>query len=179
MHVAIRAVLILALGAVGCSSLYWLFYLVAPALVAVAIAQKDGPRYLAEDGGKIARALGWLAGAYAYLWLLTDRPPTDGGADLAIVPSGAPTPARALVRIVTSLPALVVLALLTMVASVLWLVGAIALLASKRLPESIADFIALMLRYQFRLLAYHLSLVDEYPSLREELGGRHPSPTGA
>lgn len=41
------------------------------------------------------------------------------------------------------------------------------ILVRKRLPAAIADFLALTLRFQFRLVAYHLSLVDQYPSLRE------------
>ncbi len=48
-----------------------------------------------------------------------------------------------------------------------WIVGAIGILASERLPAAIADFIAMKLRYQFRLVAYHLSLVDAYPVLAD------------
>jgi hypothetical protein len=75
--------------------------------------------------------------------------------------------ASALTRLVTSLPALLVLALLSVVAGLLWIVAAVTVLVRERVPAGIARFIAIVLRYQFRLVAYHLSLVDRYPSLQE------------
>jgi hypothetical protein len=48
-----------------------------------------------------------------------------------------------------------------------WLVGAAVILVSGRIPAAVADLLATMLRYQLRLLAYHLSLVDRYPSLED------------
>jgi hypothetical protein len=68
---------------------------------------------------------------------------------------------------VNSLPALLVLAVLSIAASLLWVVGAIAILVRRRLPHAIGSFLALTLRYQFRLVAYHLSLVERYPSFEE------------
>jgi hypothetical protein len=53
------------------------------------------------------------------------------------------------------------------VAAVLWVLGALAILATGRLPTPIAEFITMKLAYQFRLIAYHLSLVDAYPSLAD------------
>jgi hypothetical protein len=53
------------------------------------------------------------------------------------------------------------------VAGIVWLLGAVWVLVRRRMPAAIADFIALVLRYQFRLIAYHLSLVDRYPSFEE------------
>jgi len=46
-------------------------------------------------------------------------------------------------------------------------VAALFVLVRERVPGGIARFIVAMLRYQFRLVAYHLSLVDRYPSLQE------------
>lgn len=170
IHVLIRLVLLMALGAVGCSSLYWVLYLALPALAALRIATLGGERYLAEDGPRMVRALRWLAGAYGYLWMLTDTFPTaqESPVDLEVETSGAPTTASALVRLVYSLPALALLAILSFAAGVLWFVGALVVLVRQRLPEAFADFLALTLRYQFRLVAYHLSLVDRYPSLESE-----------
>jgi len=170
IHVVIRLVLLVALGTIGCSSLYWLLYLALPAMVALLVLQKGGDRYVAEDGPRLVRVLRWLAGAYAYLWLLTDVLPSaaaqDGAVRLDVAPgAAAPTAASALTRLFASLPALLLLALLSMVAAVLWLVGAVFVLVRERLPAAIADFLALTLRYQFRLAAYHLSLCDRYPSL--------------
>src|SRR5262249_49666050 len=113
--------------------------------------------------------LRWFASAYGYLWLLTDVLPTaqGGPVDLRVTPSGAPTPASALLRIITSIPALVLVAVLSLAASLVWIIGAVAILVTERLPGALADFLALALRVQFRLVAYHLSLVDRYPSFAQ------------
>src|SRR5262245_4965463 len=74
-QVIIRLVLLAALGAAGCSSAYWILYIGVPALVAMRISQ-TGDQYLSNDAPRLARVLRWLAGAYAYLWLLTDAPPS-------------------------------------------------------------------------------------------------------
>ena len=81
---------------------------------------------------------------------------------------GRPTASSALLRILFSLPALVVLAVLSAAPGILWVVGAVVILIRKRLPAAIADILALTLRFQFQLVAYHLSLVGRYPSLRAE-----------
>lgn len=168
VHVLIRIALLAALGAVGCSSVYWLLYVALPAIAALLISQKGSERYLADDGHGIARALRWLAGAYAYVWLLTDTFPTSESGmpvDLEIEAGGSPTTASAVLRLLSSLPALLLLAVLSLAAAFLWPIGALLILVHRRIPAAIADFFALKVRYQFRLVAYHLSLVDEYPSL--------------
>jgi uncharacterized membrane protein len=80
---------------------------------------------------------------------------------------GTPTAASALLRLVFSLPALLLAGLLSFASAFLWLVGLIFVLVNERLPVPIGDFLTLTLRYQSRLMAYHLSLVDRYPSLQE------------
>jgi len=169
IHVVTRLALLLAFAALGCSSVYWALYLALPAAVAIVLLRKGGERYLAEDAPRIVKALKWLASAYGYLWLLTDVLPTAQGSpvELSIEAGGQPTATSALLRLPFTLPALVILAALSAVAGVLWVVGAAFILVRKRLPGAIADFLALTLRFQFRLVAYHLSLVDQYPSLRE------------
>jgi hypothetical protein len=166
IHVAVRLVLLCALAMVGCSSVYWLLYLVLPALVALMVSGDGAEHYLGREAPAFVRALRWVAGAYAYLWLLTDAPPTvdaSGPVELEVLVEGVPTAASALSRLVTSLPGLLLLALMSMVAVPLWIVGAVSILATERMPAAITDFIAMKLRYQFRLVAYHLSLVDAYP----------------
>ncbi len=183
IHVVIRLVLLAALGTIGCSSLYWLLYLALPALAALAVSQRGSERYLAEDGPRLLRALRWVAGAYAYLWLLTDEFPTTqaaGAVELEVATGGAPTPGSALLRLVYSLPALVLLAILSFAAGVLWIVAALWILVAQRTPAALADFFALVLAYQFRLVAYHLSLVDRDPSLEGTAASSAPSqPTAA
>jgi hypothetical protein len=168
MQVVVRLAILAALGAVGCSSVYWLIYLALPAVAAVLVSRDGAERYLRDDAPPAARVLVWMAGAYAYLWLLTDALPGSDASDpveLAVEVGGKPTAGSALLRLITSLPALLLLAVLSMAAVPLWIVGAIAVLATERMPAALADFIAMKLRYQFRLVAYHLSLVDAYPLL--------------
>lgn len=167
LHLLIRIVLLLALGSLGWSSIYWLLYLTIPALVALIIITNGAQRFIAESAPGIVRLLRWLAGAYAYLWMLTDVPPGQGSPDhltLAIVPSGEPTAVSAILRIIYSIPAAILLMLLSFAAGWVWVIGAVAILFAGQLPEFANNFIALTLRYQFRLLAYHCSLVDRYPS---------------
>jgi len=170
VQVLIRLAVLVALGAIGCSSVYWLLYLALPVVAALLVSRDGADGYLGHDAPLIVRVVRWFASAYAYLWLLTDALPTsDGGGPvaLAVDVGGRPTPGSALVRLLTSLPALLLLAILSMAAALLWIVAAIAVLVSERVPAAIADFIAMKLRYQFRVVAYHLSLVDAYPSLSE------------
>jgi hypothetical protein len=177
IHVVIRLTLLMALGAIGFSSFYWVAYLALPALAALRIVQKGGERYLAEDAPPIVRVLKWLAGAYAYLWLLTDALPnsnTSGPVRLEVESSGRPAATSALLRLLYSLPAIFVLTVFSLVACLLWVIGAIAILATRGMPRFIADFMTATLRYQFRLIAYHLSLVDSYPAY-EEASVAHPS----
>jgi hypothetical protein len=136
-------------------------------LAATFILQKGATAYLTEGAPRIVRALRWLTAAYPYLWLLTDEPPTTdagGPIDLDVDPTGTPTATSALARLLYSLPALLLAAALSLVAVCLWLAGATVILVSTKLPAPIADFLALTLRYQCRLIAYHLSLVEQYPS---------------
>jgi len=167
IHVFIRLGLLVALAFAGCSSVYWLLYLALPSVAALLIAQKGGPRYLAEDAPGAARVLQGLARAYAYLWLLTDGAPTTvpgGPIELAVVPRGRPTPASALLRLFYSLPALALLVIFSFIASVLWVAGSVVIVVTGTIPAAIGEFLASVLRYQFRLVAYHLSLVDDYPA---------------
>jgi hypothetical protein len=171
VHVLIRLVLLMALGALGCSSLYWLLYLGLPALAALLIAQKGSADYIAADAPRITPVLSWLAGVYAYLWLLTDRWPTEDArpVELTIAPESQATPGAALGRLFTSIPALLLLVLASVVACFLWMVGALWVLLTRRVPAMIVDFLTLVLTYQFRLVGYHLALVDRYPSFEPPL----------
>src|SRR5579871_5200881 len=168
IHVLTRLALLAAFSALGCSGIYWFLYLAIPALVATVILSRGADRYLSEDGPRVVRVLRWFASAYAYLWLLTDVLPTAGGSpvDLRIQLEGRPSAGSALLRLIFSLPALVLLAVLSLIAGVAWIIGAVVILVRERLPGGIADFLSLTLRVQFQLVAYHLSLVDAYPSLR-------------
>jgi hypothetical protein len=172
IHLVIRLVLLTALGAIGCSSLYWVLYLSLPALAAVPILQKGGGRYLSDDGPVISRALGWLAAVYAYLWLLTDTIPSPGtpsSVTLRIQSQGEPTAGSALRRLITSAPGLILLVLLSFLGFAVWVVCAASILLLETSPAALREFLRLTLSYQFRLVAYHVSLVDRYPSLDDAI----------
>lgn len=166
IHVVIRLVLLLALGTIGCSSIYWFLYLALPALVAAVVAQRGSSRYLTESAPKVVGVLRWFASAYGYLWLLTNDLPTSEGShvDLQIAIEGNPTVASSLLRLLTSLAALLLVAILSLAGSLVWLIAAAFVLATERMPAALGDFLTLVLRVQFRMIAYHLSLVERYPS---------------
>jgi hypothetical protein len=166
IQIAVRLVLLVALAAIGCSSVYWLAYLATPAVVALFVLQEGSQRYLSERAPVLVRALRWLAGAYAYLWLLTDALPgaSDHPVSFEVELGGNPSASSALGRLILSLPAVVVWMVLSFAAGLLWFAAALCVLASERVPAALSDFIEATLRYQFRLVAYHLSLVDRYPS---------------
>ncbi len=170
VQVLIRLALLAALAAVGCSSAYWLLYLALPVVAALLVWRDGTGRYFVDDAPGIIRVLRWLAGAYAYLWLLTDALPTSepgASVELTVEVGGRPTVGSALLRLITSLPALLLLTILSIAAAVLWVIGAVAMLVTERVPPAIGDFIAMKLRYQFRAIAYHLSLNDVYPTLAD------------
>jgi hypothetical protein len=165
-HVLIRLVLLLALTAVGVSSVYWCLYLALPALVALVVAKKGGVGYLAEDTPRVVRALRWIATTYAYLWFLSDELAFAEGSlvDLRIETEGSPTVGSSLSRLVYGLPALLLVGVLSVAGALVWIVAAVVALVTERMPAALADFLALTLRLQLRFAAYHLSLVDRYPS---------------
>jgi hypothetical protein len=81
--------------------------------------------------------------------------------------------------LITSVPALLILGIFSVMAGLLWPIGAVFVLVGRRLPGVLFDFFALMLRGQFRCIAYHLSLVDRYPSFEERIATRETSRSGA
>ncbi|KYF88150.1 hypothetical protein BE17_35450 [Sorangium cellulosum] len=168
VQLLVRVLLLSALSLAGVTVglVMMLAYLALPAVAAALVYQKGSARFLAEDGPRLTRVLVWLAAAFAYLFLLTDRLPLDHPAKTArldIEPTGTPTAKNALMRLFTSLPSAIVLALLCCVAYLAWLVSAVSILFTERVPTVIYDFQCGVLRWQARLLAYHTSLVDQYP----------------
>jgi len=77
--------------------------------------------------------------------------------------SGTPTVGSALLRLVTSVPSGLVLIVLWFVSGLLWLYSAAVVLFDAPIPRSILGFQRAIVRWQTHLVAYHASLVDEYP----------------
>jgi len=170
IHVLIRLLLLVALGALSWSSLYWALYVGLPAYAALLISQNGAGRFLEEDAPRLTRVIRWVAAASAYLWLLTDEFPTTAAArtvELEIHAAGKPDARSALLRLLYSLPALVLAVLLSFAAGFLWVIGAVAILVRQRVPGAVADFLTAILCYRIRLLGYHLSVVDRYPTFDE------------
>jgi hypothetical protein len=155
MQLLLRVLISMALGFIGITTGWFksLLYIVLPVLAAIGI------------GPKAWRPVTWLLSFSAYMLLLTDRFPLDDdtGVRIEMQPTGHPTPGSALLRLITSLPSAIAWSFLGFVSCVLWFVGAIAILIGGPMPRGILDFQAGFLRWQARLLAYHASLVDEYP----------------
>jgi len=171
VQVVLRVVIIWLVALIGIP-FGWILYLGFPVLAAVLVSQKDGERYLAEDGPRVTRWLGWVVAVMAYMWQLTDRLPDSREASVRfeVEPSGAPTAGSALLRIITAIPSAFVLALLMFVSAIGWLVAAVWILFAETYPESLYGFQRGVIRWTARLLAYLASLVADYPPFRLETG---------
>lgn len=174
-HVLIRLLVAIALGLAGISMGWsWgLLYLLLPAFAAAAIVQRGGERYLAETAPRLAVALRWLLAIWAYLALLTDAVPDKEGVarlDFELRPTGKPTVGSALLRLLTSIPAMIVLFVFGIVSAVIWLLAMIWVAIAATYPEPLFRLQVAIYRFQARLLAYHASLCEEYPpvSLEDE-----------
>ena len=162
-HVFLRVALLVVIGWIGHP--LGLLWLGLPLVAAILVAQKSGQRYLDEDGPTVARVLNWILDLVAYLALLTDELPRADGhaARFEVVRSGSPTLGSTLLRIVYAIPSLIVLALLTLAAVVVWVIAVVFVLSEERYPEGIRRFLVGIVRWEACLLAYLASLVDRYP----------------
>ena len=90
--------------------------------------------------------------------------------------SGAPTVRSALLHLVTSIPAALMLWVLGIVSAVLWLIAVLTILLDRTVPASIYDFQRGVLRAFGNLLAHHASLVDGAAPLRFDTGPEAGAP---
>jgi hypothetical protein len=152
-----------------------LLYGTLPLVAAIAISSVGSQAYVHNFAPQLWRVLSWLLQLSAYMVLLVDRFPTssDGQVQVNIRVTSRPTIGSALLRLVTSIPSGLVLCVLSLVSAMLWLVAAGLVLLGGPMPRSILAFQRGVLRWQGRLVAYHASLVDEYPPFSfESDGGR-------
>jgi hypothetical protein len=167
LHVVLRLTFAIAIGYVGVSLgwLFFLLYLALPVFAAIAVSDHGGDGFL-DRSAPLRRVLGWVVAFYGYMMFVSDRFPTeqpDPCVRLDIRPGGTPTIGSALGRLVTSLPATVVLLLFGCLSGLVTFVAAVAVLLVERYPTSLQAFQRGVLRWQARLLVYHASLVDAYP----------------
>ncbi len=167
VQVLLRILLAIVLGWLGVTAggLVGVLYLLLPVIAAISISL-GGDRFRVAVAPRVAAALTWLLALSAYMMLLTDRFPAGVDTNRIELPiTGRPTVGSALWRLVTSLPSGVLLIVLWFVSAVLWLVAAVAVIFGAPIPASVLGYQRGVLRWQARLVAYHASLVDDYPPL--------------
>jgi hypothetical protein len=127
---------------------------------------------LEEDGPKISGWLRWMTALTAYTYMLTDRFPSeeDPSVRFEVQPTGSPSVGSALLRLIMSIPSLLVLAVLLWVSAIIWLIASVMVLVQETYPEGLYDFQCGVVRWQARLLGYHASLVDAYPPFAFDTG---------
>ena len=174
-QLALRIVVLIVLSLLG-GAFGWilgLVYLAFPALAAIFISQKGPERFLEEDGPRMMGWLRWVLALYSYIAILTDRFPTEKPEDIIrfeVQTGGSPTVGSALLRLIYSIPSAFVLALLGIVASIIWLIAAVMILVQENYADGLYDFQRGVLRWEARLLAYHSSLVEQYPPFALDTG---------
>lgn len=169
-HVFLRVALLVVIGWLGHP--IGLLWLGLPVVAAILVSQKGGQRYLEDDGPTAARVLTWILGFVAYLALLTDRLPSRGEHPIRfqVDRSGSPTVGSALLRILYAIPSLFVLAILTFVGAIVWVIAVVLVLVDEKYPEGMWRFLLGIVRWEACLLAYLASLVDRYPPFALETG---------
>lgn len=167
-QLALRIVMAIVLGWLGVTVgwIVCMLFAVLPLVAAIAISVRSSERFLDEVAPKVWRMLDWLLQLSAYMLLLVDTFPTRSTATAVCIDirfTGKPTLVTALGRLVTSIPSLVVLCVLWLISGFLWLLAAVCVIGSYPQPAWLLSFQRGVMRWDARLLAYHASLVAEYP----------------
>jgi hypothetical protein len=174
-HVFLRVGLLVVIGWIGHP--LGLLWLGLPLVAAIVVSQKGGQRYLDEDGPTVTRVLNWILDLVAYLALMTDQLPGRGEHPVRfqVDRSGSPTVGSALLRILYAIPSLIVLAILTFVGAIVWVIAVVLVLVNENYPESLWRFLLGLVRWEACLLAYLVSLIDHYPPFALETGSLSPA----
>lgn len=180
MQLLLRLLILMVLGLVGVSAgwVVLLLYLALPAAAAIAIESRGPEEYFARTAPGIERILRWLLSFSAYMTFLSDRFPS-GESTLVrfeVTPTGTPTRNGALMRLLSSLPEALVLAVVAVVAGFVSFLSCLFVLFTTRVPDGLIVFQRGFLRWEARLAAYHASLVDVPPPYA--LDGRRESAPG-
>ena len=180
IQLLLRIVLAIVLGWVGITG-GWLvcaLYGALPLIAAIAISSFGAVAYETDIGPRVARVLGWLLQLWAFTGMLVDRFPAgdDTSTRIDIRITGKPTLGSAFARLLTSIPSGLVLALLWCVSAVLCFIAFWVVLFVESVPHPILAFQRAVLRWQANLVAYHASLVDEYPPFELDTSDSHDAP---
>ncbi len=184
-RLGIRLSLVMLVWMLVTTPLVILAHVAFPLLAATVIAGKDGRRFLEEDAARFTAAIRWYLALLSYSVLLLDRFPTDDLQESLVYrvePAGEPTILSALLRIIVSIPSAVALGFLGIAGGVVWVIAAISIMTSENYAAGLYNFQLGVMRWHARLLAYHSSLVDEYPPFAFAAGPEEilaESPLGA
>jgi hypothetical protein len=175
VQVLVRILVCAAFGLIHQSGfgLFGISYFLLPVVAAVLIQSRSPEGFLTRDTPWLISLLEWLVGFYAYMFFVTDNFPLDApgrSVRLRVSAGGAPSVGSALLRLLSSLPHLLALALIGIAAGFVNLVAAVSVLFSEHYSEGLQSFQERVVAWVARVLAYHASLVAEYPPLR--LGDR-------
>lgn len=156
----------------------WLVIVLLPLYAAIQISsQKE--KYLQNETVK-----GWLksyVGLASYVYLLTDE--FDGTKDPSfrfdVTPGGTPSLGGALLRYIFGIPHMIAIGILGWVASIIWFVGSVMILFNEDYAAGLYDIQRGIVRWIARYVAYHASLVQEYPPFAFDTGseGAAAAPT--
>jgi hypothetical protein len=177
LQILVRLVLAIALGFLGVTA-GWLagaLYLVLPAIAAVTISSRGSDLYHGEVAPALSRVLAWVIAFHAYMLMVVDRLQVAGSATVRVTvhAGGRAAVHTALLRLLTSLPAALLLAVLLVPAGLFAAIGIITILVARTQPEPLLRFQRAVICYAGQLAAYHASLVDAYPSFKmPETGAR-------
>lgn len=167
IQLVLRIALAAVVGWIGVTAgdVVWLLYVTLPLIAAIAVSVMGGAQYLEQLAPRVSRVVTWLIQLSAYMMLITDRFPAGRAGDVRVTVdfTGKPTVGSALLRLLTSIPSGLVLALLWCVSAVLWVIGALVVLFARHVPHPILAFMRGVLRWQARLVGYHASFVAGYP----------------
>ena len=184
-QVALRLAILMVLGVLS-APVGWLFgvlFLALPVVAAVEISTRGPGEFLSGPSAQLVRTIRWVLSFYAYLALLTDRfPQFSAPASLIrfeVTPTGAPTVGSALLRLLTSIPYAAVLFVLGVATGFIWVVSLVAIVVGDGVPKNQYDFLRGVMRWQARLLAYHSSLIEEYPPWSFDTEPSGPGATAA
>jgi len=172
-RVGVRLVLVGLLWLLVTTPLVIITHAALPLIAAIVISNKDGRRFIEEDAERFTAGIRWYLSLLAYITFLTDRFPLDGAEELVtleVQPQGSPTVGSALSRLVLSIPSAFVLTILAIAGAVVWAVAVISVLTRESYSERLYNFQLGIMRWHARLLAYHASLVDQYPPFAFDQG---------
>lgn len=169
LQLLVRVVAFCALGVLGLTfgTVFLFGYLALPVFAASRLSSgRDPAAYLAHDGPRVLKALGWFAAFSAWAALIAEQLPGRSASEVVAIeidPGAKPDARIAILRVLSGLPSALVLAFLGAIGVLVWLWAALTILVSEKVGDHAYAYLVGLQRWAVRLLAYQASLVDAYP----------------